>query len=117
MRDYIPEADFAAALTEKITPYLEKRRTVQTLTATDGTALYTAYYRADAPRGTLFLIHGFSENADKYRALEVTMNQYETCKKWGGNLLLNIAPAADGSVPEAYYKAVKEFGEAVKAQK
>jgi alpha-L-fucosidase len=45
------------------------------------------------------------------------MNQYETCKKWGGNLLLNIAPAADGSVPEAYYKAVKEFGEAVKAQK
>ena len=67
MRDYIPEADFATALAEKITPYLEKRRTVQTLTATDGTALYTAYYRAEAPRGTLFLIHGFSENADKYR--------------------------------------------------
>ena len=67
MRSYIPEADFTAALTEKITPYLEKRRTVQTVTGKDGTALYTAYYRADVPRGTLFLIHGFSENADKYR--------------------------------------------------
>lgn len=59
----------------------------------------------------------YVKNADKYRALDITMNQYETCKKWGGNLLLNIAPAADGSVPEAYYKAVKEFGDAVKAQK
>jgi len=57
------------------------------------------------------------KNADKYRALDITMNQYETCKKWGGNLLLNIAPAADGSVPEAYYEAVKEFGDAVKALK
>ena len=54
------------------------------------------------------------KNADKYRALDITLNQYETCKKWGGNLLLNIAPAADGSVPEAYYDAVKEFGEAIK---
>ena len=54
------------------------------------------------------------KNADKYRELEITLNQYETCKKWGGNLLLNIAPAADGSVPEASYKAVKEFGEAIK---
>ena len=56
----------------------------------------------------------YVKNADKYRALDITLNQYETCKKWGGNLLLNIAPAADGSVPEAYYTAVKEFGEAIK---
>ena len=56
----------------------------------------------------------YVRNADKYRDLAITMQQYETCKKWGGNLLLNIAPRADGSVPEAYYKAVKEFGEALK---
>ena len=56
----------------------------------------------------------YVRNADKYRKLEITMNQYETCKKWGGNLLLNIAPRADGSVPDAYYRAVKEFGEALK---
>lgn len=57
------------------------------------------------------------KNADKYRDLEVTMHQYEVCKKWGGNLLLNVAPDADGNLPEAYYKKVKEFGDAVKAQK
>lgn len=57
----------------------------------------------------------YVKNADKYRDLAITMHQYEVCKEWGGNLLLNIAPAADGSVPEAYYKAVKEFGDAVKA--
>ena len=59
----------------------------------------------------------YVRNADKYRKLEITMNQYETCEKWGGNLLLNIAPRGDGSVPEAYYTAVKEFGEALKARK
>lgn len=56
----------------------------------------------------------YVRNADKYRKLEITLQQYETCKKWGGNLLLNIAPDKDGVVPEAYYKAVKEFGEAIK---
>jgi alpha-L-fucosidase len=59
----------------------------------------------------------YVRNADKYRKLEITMNQYETCEKWGGNLLLNIAPRADGSVPDAYYTAVKEFGDARKARK
>ena len=30
--------------------------------------------------------------------------------------ICRIAPRADGSVPEAYYRAVKEFGEAIKAE-
>lgn len=53
-------------------------------------------------------------NADKYRALEDTMHKYDVVKKFGGNLLLNIAPRADGSVPDAYYKSVKEFGDKLK---
>ncbi len=53
-------------------------------------------------------------NADKYRKIEVTLNQYEVCKKWGGNLLLNIAPRGDGSVPEAYYESAKAFGDKLK---
>ena len=56
----------------------------------------------------------YVRNADKYRDLSITLNQYRVCKEWGGNLLLNIAPRADGTVPEAYYKAVKEFGDAIK---
>ncbi len=53
-------------------------------------------------------------NAHKYRNIDTTMMQYKTCKKWGGNLLLNIAPNAEGVVPEAYYEAVKAFGERIK---
>ena len=54
----------------------------------------------------------YVRNADKYRALDITLNQYKVCKEWGGNLLLNIAPRGDGSVPEAYYTAVRAFAEA-----
>lgn len=57
----------------------------------------------------------YVRNADKFRKLDVTMHQYEVCKQWGGNLLLNIAPDKDGVVPEGYYQTVKEFGDAVKA--
>lgn len=59
----------------------------------------------------------YVKNADKYRALDITMHQYEICQKWGGNLLLNIAPRADGSVPQAYYEAVSAFGDAVRREK
>lgn len=53
----------------------------------------------------------YVKNADKYRALDITMHQYEVARAFGGNLLLNIAPRADGSVPEAYYTSAKEFYE------
>lgn len=69
MSNYISEARFAAALTEEILPYILSRRTEKEVAGFDGAPLYTAYYRADAPRGTVFLLHGFSENAEKYREL------------------------------------------------
>lgn len=58
----------------------------------------------------------YVKNADKYRDLATTLHQYEVCKQWGGNLLLNIAPDKDGNVPEAYYKAVKEFGDTLSSK-
>ena len=75
--------------------------------------------KPDMPWETCHIWHvgggwSYVKNADKYRDLETTLHQYEVCKEWGGNLLLNIAPDADGVVPEAYYRAVKEFGEAIK---
>ena len=56
----------------------------------------------------------YVRNADKYRDLPTTLNQYKVCKEWGGNLLLNIAPRGDGSIPEAYYTALCAFAEAKK---
>lgn len=69
MPTYFKEAEFSTALHEKIIPFLHARRTEQVVTATDGTTLHTLYYKADAPRGTVIWIHGFSENADKYREM------------------------------------------------
>lgn len=52
-------------------------------------------------------------NADKYRPLEDTLRKYSVCREYGGNLLLNIAPRGDGSVPDAYFEKVSELGNAL----
>ena len=56
----------------------------------------------------------YVKNADKYVTLEQTIHRYEVSKEFGGNVLLNIAPDKDGIVPDAYYSAVKEFGDWLK---
>ncbi len=66
MREFIKEQDFEQQITRTVIPYLAARRTEPTFKAPDGKALYVALYRADAPRGTVVLLHGFSENAEKY---------------------------------------------------
>ena len=56
----------------------------------------------------------YVKNADKYRPLELSMSQYDTIKRFGGNFMLNIAPDRDGIVPAAYYAAAKELSDAIK---
>lgn len=51
----------------------------------------------------------YVKNADKYRAPEITLHQYEVAKELGGNLLLNIAPDRDGAIPKAYYVALERL--------
>lgn len=67
MREYIKEQEFEAKMTDTVKPFLEKRAAKRTCETRGGGALYTVHYTADAPRGTVVLVHGFSENADKYR--------------------------------------------------
>lgn len=56
------------------------------------------------------------KNADKYRPLEDTMHKYSVAKRFGGNLMLNIAPREDGSLPDAYYESISEFGKALEKE-
>ena len=51
---------------QTITPYIAARRTVRRLTMRDGKQLYGESYSADGARGTVFVLHGFTENAVKY---------------------------------------------------
>ena len=67
--------------------------------------------KPDTPWETAQIWHvgggwSYVRNADKYRAPEITLHQYEVAKKFGGNLLLNIAPDGNGEVPPAYYDAL-----------
>lgn len=64
---YIEAQGFAQRMQAQVEPYLLARRTEGYADAADGKKLYYALYRADAPRGTLTIVHGFTENAEKYR--------------------------------------------------
>lgn len=66
MREFIKEQDFKARINDTVMPYLSKRACRRTCRAHDGKALYTVAYTADEPRATIVMVHGFSENADKY---------------------------------------------------
>ncbi len=66
MKEFISEQEITAKSKGTIIPYLTARRSEPHFTARDGKALYVAHYQADEPRGTVVLVHGFSENADKY---------------------------------------------------
>ncbi len=67
MRKFIREQEFLKEMEGTVLPYLTARGATRQLAARDGKPLYTVHYRADAPSGTVVLVHGFSENAEKYR--------------------------------------------------
>jgi len=66
LRTFIKEQEFKTQITDTVLPYLKKKATVRICRAHDKNPLYAVLYRADSPRGTVVLVHGFSENADKY---------------------------------------------------
>ena len=69
MREFIKEQDFQKQITDTVMPYLAARAKKITFAARDGAPLYAIRYNADHPRGTVVVVHGFSENADKYYEL------------------------------------------------
>ena len=73
--------NYAQTMEQAVLPYLEKRRTEQTVEGAGGRPLYCVRYDADAPRGTVMIVHGFTENAFKYAELIHSMlrNGYSVC--------------------------------------
>lgn len=65
----ITQENFAKSMQTVAEPYLAARRSEGYLKTFDGQKLYYAVYRADAPRGSVTIVHGFTENAEKYREL------------------------------------------------
>lgn len=58
--------DYAVYMNEQVLPYLEKRRQNEKLKTLDQISLYTSFFTADECRGTVMLLHGFTENIEKF---------------------------------------------------
>ena len=58
--------DYAMAMKEQVLPYLQERRQDEILKATDQASLFTSFFTADEPRGTVMLLHGYTENIEKF---------------------------------------------------
>ncbi|MBQ5973592.1 MAG: alpha/beta hydrolase [Oscillospiraceae bacterium] len=69
MRAYLTETDYARRMDETVLPYLAARRQDRTLAGYDGVGLFCSCFSADEPRGTVTVVHGFTEFIEKYREL------------------------------------------------
>ena len=65
----ILSGEYARTMDNTVLPFLESREKVSIVPGTDEKPLYTVSYEADNPEGTVFLVHGFTENAYKYAEL------------------------------------------------
>ena len=62
----IPAADYEREMKETVLPYLEERRKSGTFERVADQKLYYEAYEADEPKGTVVIVHGFSEAIDKF---------------------------------------------------
>ena len=62
-------AHYQETMDAVILPELEKRRVIVPMKGAGDKPLHVERYEAEAPRGTLVLVHGFTENAYKYSEL------------------------------------------------
>ena len=62
----IREEDYDKSMTGKVLPYLEIRRTSGTFERVPGETIYYERFLADAPRGLVVLVHGFTECIEKF---------------------------------------------------
>ena len=68
--DYLVSSpDYSDVLNHTVIPGLQKCEENQTLSGKDGMKLFCSVFRAVEPRGTVLVLHGFTENAYKYAEL------------------------------------------------
>ena len=68
--DHLAKSEaYADAMEKAILPYLKEKQKEIAVKGADGRALYCVSYDAEAPRGTVLVLHGFTENAYKFSEL------------------------------------------------
>lgn len=69
MNNYISEKIIEDRMNSVIVPYLDARKQDAYIEAGGNVSLHCQTYTADDPRGTLLIVHGFTESIPKYREL------------------------------------------------
>ena len=57
---------YSDAMRENVIPWLESREHTRLVSGYGSNPIFTVYYQADDPLATVFIVHGFTENAFKY---------------------------------------------------
>lgn len=60
---------YSDTMNDIVLPWLGGRRTDATVAGQGGVPLFCSRFDAEKPRGTVLIVHGFTENADKYDEL------------------------------------------------
>jgi lysophospholipase len=63
----IPESTYATTMLTEVEPYLQKKGRQGILRAVDGTKLHYEAYEKVLSRGSIVILHGFTESAEKFR--------------------------------------------------
>ncbi len=69
MQNFLFESEFSIGLRDRVLPLLRAARRELTLSGYDGKPLACVCYDAEAPRGTVLILHGLNESTEKYREL------------------------------------------------
>lgn len=65
--EIIPETDYAYTMTNEVEPYLAKKRTDDFFLSADGKKIHYEAYEKLLSRGSIVILHGFTESAEKFR--------------------------------------------------
>ncbi len=65
----IDERNYFSLMTEKVEPYLASKRTDGTFLSRDGLTLHYEQYDKKLSRGSVVILHGFTESAEKFREM------------------------------------------------
>ena len=65
----VEEKNYAQLMTAEVEPYLEKRREDRYFSSADGKKLHCEVYEKLLSRGSILVLHGFTESAEKFREM------------------------------------------------
>ena len=72
----IPEKDYAKTMNERVLPWLKAHCAPEVISGAEGKPIMTFRYDAEQPRGTVVVVHGFTECAEKFSELIWSLIQH-----------------------------------------